>query len=373
MKEIFIEPNDVLIFRDGRAFSAGDDHLASGVFPPSPTSFYGALRSALLSQHGARLDGRSFEVAEKIQAIVGSPDAFGSLMIQHFSLARKRNDGIELLFHLPSDVVVVEGDSKREFKRLYPTSFDSLVNANFPIDALQLLWDKHSETDRLEFERLYVTHQEFQQYLHGKVPEPTLSEEELFKIENRTGIAIETQRKAVETGKLYAVEFVRMNRDVGFAVRLNINSELTDTGLLRLGGEAKSAYYFTSRLPLLSGESIKERVAMQKTFRLVLITPAVFDNGWLPDGLDADGRGKFGNCTVQLTAAAISRYVIVGGWDIIKGKPKQAWRAVPPGSVYFFKLLDGDVNSLFESAFGKSICQTETWKKQGLGITYIGG
>jgi len=373
MKEIFVEPNDVLIFRDGRAFSAGDDHLASGVFPPSPSSFYGALRSALLSQHGARLDGRSFEVAEKIQAIVGSPDAFGSLMIQHFSLARKRNDGIELLFHLPSDVVVVEGDSKREFKRLYPTSFDSLVKANLPIDALQLLWNKHSESDRLEFKRLYVTHQGLQQYLDGNIPGDTISQEELFTVENRTGIGIEKRKKAVETGKLYAVEFVRMNRNVGFAVRLNINSELTDTGLLRLGGEAKSACYFTSGFPSFADESIKSKVAMHKTFRLVLITPAVFDNGWLPDGLDADGRGKFGNCTVQLTAAAISRYVIVGGWDIIKGKPKQAWRAVPPGSVYFLKLLDGDVNSLFEHAFGKSICQTETWKKQGLGITYIGG
>ncbi|MFN3533317.1 MAG: type III-B CRISPR module-associated Cmr3 family protein, partial [Candidatus Brocadia sp.] len=31
--KIFIEPNDVLMFRDGKPFSGGDDHYARSTFP----------------------------------------------------------------------------------------------------------------------------------------------------------------------------------------------------------------------------------------------------------------------------------------------------------------------------------------------------
>ncbi len=382
MKDIFIEPNDVLIFRDGRAFSAGDDHLALGVFPPSPTNFYGAFRSALLSQHNATFSGNSFRTSDSIASLVGSPEELGTLCIEHFSLARRSNTGLELLFPIPNDLLVTKGAEassstaalhSSKFMRLTPNQFGSAFKANVPLDGILLGWALHNETDRLEYARGFLDHNTFQRYLEGELPTGFIPEKELFEKENRTGIALQKGTKTAETGKLYAVEFVRMNCNVGFAVRLNIGAELADSGLLRLGGEARSAYYTTASIRHLSAEPIKSVISQTQSFRLVLVTPAVFTKGWLPDCIGTDGSGQLGGCRVKLVTAAISRYQIIGGWDMIKGKPKQSWRAVPAGSVYFFKLIDGDVDSLFEFAFGISICQDETWKKQGLGITYIGG
>ncbi len=44
---LLIEPLDVLLFRDGRPFSAGMDHLAGSVFPPLPSTIAGFIRSRL--------------------------------------------------------------------------------------------------------------------------------------------------------------------------------------------------------------------------------------------------------------------------------------------------------------------------------------
>ncbi|MGC8654858.1 MAG: type III-B CRISPR module-associated protein Cmr3 [Candidatus Kryptoniota bacterium] len=382
MKDIFIEPNDVLIFRDGRSFSAGDDHLACGIFPPSPTNFYGAFRSALLSQHNASFSGNSFQTDESIASLVGSPEELGTLCIEHFSLARRSDKGLELLFPIPNDLLVTRGAEtsnstaarhSAKFMRLTANQFGSAFKANVPLDGMLLGWALHNETDRLEYKPGFLDHNTFQRYLHGELPTNLVPAREVFEKENRTGIALQKGTKTAETGKLYAVEFVRMNRNVGFAVRLNTDAELADSGLLRLGGEAKSAYYAMAAIPKLSAERIKAMISETQSFRLVLVTPAVFTKGWLPDCIDSDGSGQLGDCRVQLIGAAISRYQTVGGWDMMKNKPKQSWRAVPAGSVYFFKLLDGDVSSLFEFVFGKSICQDESWRKQGLGITYIGG
>ena len=63
MTHLFAEPADVLLVRDGRPFSAGDDHHATGPFPPPPSAVYGALRSACLAQANADFRTPDFGLA----------------------------------------------------------------------------------------------------------------------------------------------------------------------------------------------------------------------------------------------------------------------------------------------------------------------
>lgn len=48
---IDIKPLDTLFFRDGKPFSMGDNDWADGIFPPHPSVFYGALRSAYIGKN----------------------------------------------------------------------------------------------------------------------------------------------------------------------------------------------------------------------------------------------------------------------------------------------------------------------------------
>jgi CRISPR-associated protein Cmr3 len=80
--------------------------------------------------------------------------------------------------------------------------------------------------------------------------------------------------------------------------------------------------------------------------RLVVVTPALFTQGWVPDGLERQGREFRGRlpgvrAEVILRAALVPRPVPLSGWDLAENRPKRAARAVPPGSVYFLVRADG--------------------------------
>ncbi|MCB1329094.1 MAG: hypothetical protein KDK28_06440 [Maritimibacter sp.] len=102
--------------------------------------------------------------------------------------------------------------------------------------------------------------------------------------------------------------------------------------------------------------------------RLIVVTPARFENGWLPDGFGAVGKSYRG--TVQLSegqvevilrAAFVGRPHHVSGWDLAAREPKNTDRLVPPGSTYFFERADGkaftagDATNLWLAPFGARI------------------
>ncbi len=53
IRSIFsLTPTDTFFFRDGKPFSRGESSTAAGIFPPFPSTVYGALRTAYISEHG---------------------------------------------------------------------------------------------------------------------------------------------------------------------------------------------------------------------------------------------------------------------------------------------------------------------------------
>lgn len=97
--------------------------------------------------------------------------------------------------------------------------------------------------------------------------------------------------------------------------------------------------------------------------RLVVVTPACFQAGWLPDGFGRRDTEFVGTLPgvhgqVVLRAALVPRPMHISGWDIVAGTPKPTVRAVPPGAMYFLERLDGrpfdegDARALWLAAIG---------------------
>ncbi len=96
--------------------------------------------------------------------------------------------------------------------------------------------------------------------------------------------------------------------------------------------------------------------------RIVVVTPACFEKGWLPDGLIQKGNEYRGPVSglgeVILRAAFVPRPMHISGWDMAAGAPKVTERMVAPGAVYFFERVDGrpfeeiDARALWLSAIG---------------------
>jgi CRISPR-associated protein Cmr3 len=105
-------------------------------------------------------------------------------------------------------------------------------------------------------------------------------------------------------------------------------------------------------------------------FRLLLISPAVFSQGWLPDGLSASNReGRLGGehgPRVRLISAALPRTQVHSGW--VGGQPGQPRRVVPAGTVYWCEAME-DIAG--DALWQVSLCAAP-WADSGWGVTLWG-
>ena len=89
-------------------------------------------------------------------------------------------------------------------------------------------------------------------------------------------------------------------------------------------------------------QAVQEKLSRAKRVRMVLGTPAIFNDGWKPAWLDHDLTGSPPGVSVKLKLVGVvsDRWQAISGWSLKRGGPKPTRRAVPAGSVYFFECCD---------------------------------
>lgn len=368
---LFIEPSDVWLFRDARPFAAGEQSRATSLFPPTPRTVQGALRSARLGQSGEPFDFRRWSQA--LQNEIGQPDNFGALNLRGPVLAKRKNaNQVQPFFSLPQDVAEYQNGWQILTPQTPPT-----WKLNWQGNLQPLLPPAGSEPKK--FESGWLCEDALLAYLKGNVCGLHVhTSDKLFERESRFGVQIDSYPKRPTEGNLYQIEFMRLRTDVGLLVEVN-GINLNRSGLLQLGGESRAARYHTITTNLDLSTAGRLSIGNQPLhFKLYLATPAIFKQGWLPDNIklqaNGDYTGSWRGVDVKLIAAALSRAQPIGGRDISqKDKQRILQRAVPAGSVYFFEVTDAgkqeaDVMNAFD---GK--CVSDADAQIGFGLCYIGG
>jgi CRISPR-associated protein Cmr3 len=359
MMRVFIEPSDVWLFRDGRPFSAGTDHWAHSLFPPTPFTIQGLVRSKVLLDSDLSVEAYRRRVPEAqtlIEQIGWGGDDFGHLRLLGPYVAKRDAVDGKLVRHypVPADVVRL-GSGKLEI--LAPLGDDVPFVANWPPGAQQLrpLW--HVTAELLKAPRgRWLDEEAMRDYLAGDPPRHVIRDDELFVREPRPGIRRERATGTTAEGYLYEVGFVRPKHDVGLEVEIRgIPSWKPQTGILGIGGEARAGYY--ELWPERKSEFPRQ---VEGRFKVYLAAPAFFESGWLPD----DWHGFFGGGSARLVAAAVGRPHFIGGWDIARQKPRPIRAAVPAGSVYYFETEEAFVYD------GRPI--TDRYGQIGFGQVLIG-
>lgn len=404
----FIEPLDVLFFRDSKPFSAGDVHGAKGDTLLPAQAFAGAVRSAVLARvlSKAQKTFGDFATDPKVQALaaeVGTPGGYGDFCCLGPFPAQERRGEWHVWLPTPFDLLK-ETDKKdsRVVRELLPMEKTADVIACRP-PATAPLWLAQERASGECQSPLFTDHQLAVYLKHtGGRPAIQLDEQagsEFFRSERRVGIALEQDRRARE-GLLYSAHFMRVREDSftrkGFIIETNATS-LGKEGLLKLGGEGRAATY--SQLPeeslkawysLIKGsdsQELRKQLAKSRRFKLYLAAPALFSQGWLPDFIQPDtlcsgSEGLLGKAgiKVRLVSAAVGKPLHIGGWDMAKHMPKVMYKAVPGGSVYFMECLEGDTDSLFSLLHGTVALQQQVADAElrefasiGYGLTFIGG
>jgi CRISPR-associated protein Cmr3 len=357
---IRIKALDTLFFRDGKPFNMADESWATGIFPPPPSVLYGVLRSAYLSQQG--FNAQNIKASENLE-IKGV----------FFELEDIEDDSCELVHWGPYDLVASDlGDEiDEELHLLRLQEYDGISSQQHKLKYQ--LFPPEKDGDSLDVETVggidhLVDGFEENYVLEGGLPNSRIDVSKVITTEPKVGIGRNNHTHVSDESALYRVGMQRLVTDNR---RLNIivdfeGLDMAPSGVLKIGGEGKSAVYETYQ-----DQSIQIPFpALEKDiFKLYLATPALFDNGWLPSWVDKDGIGRYKGLVVQLIAAATGKPMHIGGFDMKKRKPKPMLKAVSPGAVYYFRLLEGDQDALKHVFHQKSI--SDKMGKEGFGLALV--
>ncbi len=341
MIRLVIHQIDFFSFRDGRPFLAGESHVASSLFPPTPLTFQGAVRSILWAE------GED----------VGDGEHFGSLRMMGPFIWKNGKE----FFPLPLDVGVDEEGRKIEYA--IPSQLDGVffnpLYLGEEVKEVFLPLRKKGKTGT----KKYVSRDVLGDILLSREfsPEEIKEEGEFIEREVRTGIAREKTKTAKE-GYLYHIEVIRLKEGTAFSLYVDetTGSKLKDKGFMMIGGEKRGAGYIKDGewRDIEHTEEIKRRVKETGKFKLVLLMPTFLDK--IPE---IEGAKCCGVVT--------GKYLSLGGWDLKKNKMKPMKKAVPPGSVFFYSDFKGDVEELFQRYHWDSLMDGEE-RKIGMGLCAVG-
>jgi len=316
MNALFLEPHDVLYLRGNKLFGDAGAH-GEALMPPWPSMAAGALRSRLIAEG---------ETVENL----------ANFRLSHFGLARRNVDGTaEPLWPLPADVIVT-GETLDDAAYFQPTPLESGIASSYALPLLPVL---AAAKPGKPVSGLWLNQQGISAWLAGNPVKAAhlIRSSQLWTSDPRLGIALDGQKRSAADGKIYTTEAIALARDIGFAIAsTGCSRRLAHGEPVRLGGDGRSA---TARaVTLATPETDWERIEKEGRFRVLLMTPGIFANGWEPEGIPA-----------QLVAASVNRAETISGWDILTGKPKPAQRIAPTGSVYWFDKL-ADVQTIKDLA-----------------------
>ena len=217
---LIFEPLDPLFFRDGRPFIAGTQ-LESG--RPMPQTVTGALRTWLLREAGCDFG--------KLRASIKRSADFASAALEQSEdkihhVARMRFRGPWFVESLdggnaakplvPAPATLYRNDESGGILRSDPLSSGRILPGwKAPMDGMLPLW--RPSTQKAERLGGFITLDGLTAFLAGGVPGPEQirTDDNIFRFDYRTGIAIDPKSLSTEEGMIYSIGMLALKEDIG--------------------------------------------------------------------------------------------------------------------------------------------------------------
>ncbi len=384
---IYLYPKDPLFFRDGRPFSMGEDTNATLLFPPMPSVFYGALRGLIAAHNGSR-DGK--EAAEMTKnVVIHSINLWYSEQAAPGSVGDSE-DWYASSFPLPLDVVIFKNDNHTSGLQFCSKQgqIDSSKFADYQLKASKS--EKTNDADGFLIKKTRLAKYLSNGSASFEIDRDLIKLSDYSTTEAKIGIGRDRATQTTAQSKLYSMSMLRTewveylrdktwtNRQLCFAIAFSIGTEsitLPETGFVKLGADGKIAQF--SRFDRLPTPIAKPKFTDgDQFFKLYLATPAIWDNKpdiAIPNPILNDSTSL---CDIaDMVVCAVGKPIYVGGFDMATNQPKTMQRAVPAGSVYYFKLKkQGDsakqLNRIVEQIH--NTCISAQRANEGFGMVFIG-
>jgi CRISPR-associated protein Cmr3 len=349
MPSIRIEAIDTLFFRDGRPFSMGEETFATGIFPPPPSVFYGALRSAYASKNKISIN----DIKAKTKDITITDIAF--------------NVAEKLYFPMPLDLVQLKLANEGQAKLLQISNTENFVSS-LPTDFKYILWRpehvQNVSNGMIDFDSL-------QAYLNGTKSQTEtwnyLTIDSLTTTEIKMGIGRNNETRQTEDGQLYRIGMKRLqsfnnqdiNKRLSFVITTNEN-KLSTFG--KLGAESKGV----SMTEVEQNINPSVTYSNGKYFKIYLQTPAFFSKGAIPDL-----EKHFPDWDLEILTCVVGRPLPIGGFDMDIRQPKTMMKATPAGSVFYIKINNEADLQQFVKTFADKKSLSDYRSEEGFGLFRI--
>jgi CRISPR-associated protein Cmr3 len=373
-----IQPRDPLIFRNGKPFNATPGARAQSIPFPYPSTLAGGVRT-----RAGRDETGWFDPDQEIDRLL-QLSIRGPLLV---ALDEKR-ELVKWYFPAPADSLIIETDDKSQGQRYWvrpvdlPTGAATNLEPGLPISVNPVVKQKpHAKAPRFwswETTQAWLEHP-------GKDTTPMdLSEIGIAGLtpESRVHVRIDAETGTASEGFLFqtsGLEFYTTQQDGNqrtlskfqqYALAVETDADLAP-GVDFLGGERRLVYWtHSNKTPPTCPDAIRKAIASQKHCRLLLATPAILAQGYLPKWVCQNTPGL----KVAVVAAAVPRYQAVSGWDAQKGTQKASRRLAPAGSVYFLS-LEGDepaIQQFIDGVWMNTVSDGEQDRRDGFGLALLG-
>lgn len=374
IKSYVLTPRDVLFFRDARPMDVSkkiqDDYvpIGHGANWPRPDHLYSAIIHELIGDVKAS-ERNWYTTVHDLQV---SP------------LFPKQGDTIYLPFPRDFNMKVLK----------LPEGEYGLTDMPRPLSC-GFVDKKEGKKDYPKWLSLEV----YKVYLEGKESGESFQKPTLYHTAKRNGTTLDRDTGASkrtdgkESGQ-YQAEYLELAKGISMICAVNKDVEDCD---VRMGGQGGTVHIRAASIDLMETLKTLPKGTPTKYVRWTLISPALFENGWMPNWLNEEGKvmipqnrvlrkpeetraqfrkrlqaeSKFFE-TAHLVGACIGGAEHFSGYDSeTKEKPTQL--TVPAGSVYLFECKDEEeasalverlhlqrLSDLGEKGFGLGLCSYVT-------------
>ncbi len=379
-----IIPKAPLIFRDGKPFGT-EDNIADTLPFPLPSTLAGALRTAWADSKKLDFENKEDIAKIKKKAVCGP------------ILTCTQNSCTELLFPAPADSICLNnGKTESKIHRLKPIEIagdeeegTDLLNGLLPVFLNSIIKGKPAK----DMPKFWKYNNMLNWLLNDNSTDLVARNQGIqnLPIETRTHVSIDPKTHTARPGYLFQTAGLDFscrrktsstdsnNKNWGweetvYGIACSFQEDIADT-FRTIGGESRLGYIKKeeSLIPECPDELIKA-LANATYFRLILITPAIFKKGYIPDWLDEKSlQGNFRNMKLTLKAVSVPRWQAGTSWDMAceaskGGKGMRGLkRLAPAGTVYWFEKEPGSFNA--EGFWLTSISDEHSHEQDGYGLT----
>ncbi|MCX7096282.1 MAG: type III-B CRISPR module-associated protein Cmr3 [Methylococcales bacterium] len=347
---------DSLFFRESRPFDTIGGSELSSVFPPSPVTMAGAIRSVIGdSQKDGVIWSNYPKNYPELQTQIGDSDSLGNMRLKGVFLSRKnpKTHDWERLYPVPAHLVAIK--EKAEIKDLHFLQVGKPVQCDLGVGVCLAVAPKDIKGIK-PLDGYWLTLAGLSQVLNGQLPDTSelIASSELFKHEARLGIGRNNQHRTAEKGMLYQTQHIRPKNSVAIEVDVEgLNAtEYPRSGITRLGGEGRGAAFDVIEISnnLIKIDDSKTDILGIKLVLLSAVympqlegyTPLPDFKKTEPESKTTVWQGQINSVALTLHCAVIGKVLREGGWDLRKFQAKPVRSLIPAGSV-FYCTVEGDI------------------------------